>query len=104
VTWSIGLSPQRPAYIYRPHCDGCQACISHASTGGALCRQTAASAAPGSSMPHCRPVTHQLFVDEHYALVLRYQNGRHPGGGMDHDDVEQYTQFLVQSACLVAPG
>ncbi|OZI65259.1 arginyltransferase [Bordetella genomosp. 1] len=82
-------------FTYRPHCDNCRACI---PVRVDTARYAASRSQRRAWRAHdtLRPLVAELaWSPEHYELYTRYQQGRHPGGGMEEDSRTQYAQFLL---------
>lgn len=84
-------------FVYRPHCDNCQACIP-VRTRVDLFQANRSQRRALQQHANLRTEVYPLsFAQEHFDLYQRYQTHRHAGGGMDQDNRDQYAQFLLQS-------
>lgn len=84
-------------FAYRPHCAQCNACIPVRLLAEEFQPNRSQRRAQKQHQHLTAEVLELQFSEEHYALYHAYQLRRHPDGGMDADDAEQYRNFLLQS-------
>lgn len=81
-------------FIYRPHCEGCQACVP--------CRLPVDQFSPRKNQRRCLKnnqdltlnITRASYTDEYFELYRNYLNTRHGDGGMSNPEPEDFKQFL----------
>ena len=84
-------------FTYRPNCEQCHACVPvrlPVERFSPNRNQRRVLKAHSTLRARELPL---IYIDAHYQIYQRYQAMRHTGGGMDQDNNEQYSQFLLQS-------
>lgn len=87
------------AFLYRPHCRDCQACVPLRIPVHEFCPDRNQRRVWNRNRDLDVRLRAAQFQDEHFALYRRYQRWKHPGGGMDQASPDDYASFL-----LMQPG
>lgn len=84
--------------IYRPACPGCEACVPvRISVRDFVARGSLAQNARRNAALAVQVVTPPTGGTEYFSLFARYQNVRHPGGGMDRMSPREFEGLMTSS-------
>lgn len=84
------------SHIYRPHCDGCQACIPIRVNVDEFTATRSQKRCFKKNKDLNFHVIDSIDTDEHYLLYENYINLRHADGDMYPPSREQYSDFLTK--------
>ena len=81
--------------VYRPHCQGCSACVPVRVPVRAFAPSRGQRRAWNRNSDIAVVPKPARFDPAHFDLYQRYQAGRHPESGMNDADPQKYTAFLT---------
>ena len=85
-------------FSYKPHCDKCSSCIPIRIPVDKFLPNRTQKRTFKRLKKNLEPCNEELsFKEEHFLLYKKYQSIRHYGSGMDQDNRDEYTQFLLAS-------
>lgn len=86
-------------YVYRPRCENCNKCISTRIDVHHFMPSRQQKRTWKRNQDLVIRAVESGYKEEHYQLYQRYIKDRHPGGGMDQADQEEYQAFFQSSWC-----
>jgi arginine-tRNA-protein transferase len=82
-------------YVYRPGCNDCSACTPvRILANEFIARRTDKRNLAANADLQVEYLT-AAYTDEYFDLYERYLSARHPAGGMDNPDPEDFSRFLL---------
>lgn len=87
------------SHVYRPNCPSCSACVPVRLPVAAFVPDRSQKRIMMKNAATSVVLKAPIFERRHYALYRRYQNARHPGGGMDDLNPGRYLEFLRSDWC-----
>jgi len=82
-------------HLYKPHCMGCSECVPVRIPVNEFKMRRTQKRSWKLNQDVKIDKTKAIFKEEHFQLYTKYQVQRHPNGGMDKSDRDDYIEFLL---------